>query len=110
MADVAIVANDFAGVTDVLAVVTTKTSGRIEMADIVRMSRPIRFHLGEEVGPEDALSFADCCFDGVGFLCVKLVVVGAIETVETRGDGVERLLLGGVRLIQHFNSLPLEIR
>ena len=68
MTDVAIITNHFSRVADVLAVMTTKTTGRVEVSDIVRMSGPIGFHLGEEVGLEDALCFADCGFYRVGFL------------------------------------------
>ena len=42
------------------------------MPDIVWVSGPIRFHLGEEVGLEDALRLADRGFDGVSFLRVQL--------------------------------------
>ena len=68
MADVAVVANYLATVTDVLAIVTTKTSGRIEMSDVVRVSGPIGFHLGEEVSLEDALRLSDRGFNRFGFL------------------------------------------
>ena len=68
MTDVAIVANHFAGAADVLAVMTTETTSRIEMSDIIRVSFPIGFHLREEVGPEDSLRLADRSFNSLCFL------------------------------------------
>src|ERR1041384_7348662 len=102
MTDVAIVANHFSRVANVLAVMTTKTTRRVEMSDIVRMSRPIGFHLGEEVSLEDALCFADRGCYRVGFLRVQLAVVGPVKPIQTRGDRVEPLLLSGVGFIQCF--------
>ena len=84
MTDVAIVANHFSRVTDVFAVMTTKTTGRVEMSDIVRMSGPVGFHLGKEVGFEDALCFADRGFDRVGSLRVQIAIIRAIKRIETR--------------------------
>jgi len=82
MADVAVVANHLASVTDVLAIVTTKTSGRIEMTNIVWVSRPISSHLGKEVSLEDSLRLANGGFDPVRFLSVQLAVVGPIKSIE----------------------------
>ena len=76
MADIAIVSNNFACVTDVFSVMAAKTTGRVEMTDVVWMSRPIRFHLRKEVGFEDSLSFADCTLNRIGFFGVELSVVG----------------------------------
>ena len=82
MADVAVVPNHLASVTDVLAIVTTKTSGRIEMTNIVWVSRPIGSHLGKEVGLENSLGLANGGFDRVRFLSVQLAVVGPIKSIE----------------------------
>jgi hypothetical protein len=68
VADVAIVSNYLSRVADVLAIVTTKASGRIEMSDIVRMRGPIGFHLGKEIGLKDALRLADRSFNRFCFL------------------------------------------
>jgi hypothetical protein len=66
--DVAIVSNHLAFFTHMLAVMTTKTTGRVEMPDVVWVSFPICFHLRKEVSPEDALRFADRTFNRVSFL------------------------------------------
>ena len=55
------------------------------MADVVRVGLPVRFHLREEVGPEDSLRFVDCPFDGFTFLGIHLAVVCFIEPVESGG-------------------------
>ena len=44
VADVAIVADHFAGVALVLAIVATETSTEIKMTDVVRVGLPIHFH------------------------------------------------------------------
>ena len=49
MADVAIAADDFAGITLVLAVVTTETTRRRQVTDIVWMSLPIGLHFRKKV-------------------------------------------------------------
>jgi len=41
--------DDLAGIANVIAIVTAETTRRIKMADIVRVSFPVRFHLREEV-------------------------------------------------------------
>jgi hypothetical protein len=82
MTDVAVIANHFSRVTDVVAIMTTKTSGRVEVSDIVRVSGPVRFHFREKVGLEDALCFGNRGFDRVGFLRVQLAVVGPVKSVE----------------------------
>ena len=110
MTDVAIITNQFSRVADVLAVMTTKTTGRVEVSEVIWMSGPIGFHLGEEVGLEDALRFADRGFDRVGLLRVQLAVVGSIKPVETRCNCVERLLLRRVGLVQYFHCLPFQVR
>ena len=59
MANVAIIPDHFAGIANVLTVMTAETSRRIKMTDIIRMSLPIRFHLREKIRLEDALNFFD---------------------------------------------------
>ena len=63
MAAFAIFADDLPVGTDVVAIVTTEASLRIEMPDIVGMHPPINFHLREDGGLEDSLRFGDCCHD-----------------------------------------------
>ena len=80
------------------------------MSDVVRVSGPVRLHLREKVGFENTLRFGDGGFDRVCFLRVELTVVRPIKTIETGRDCVERLLLCRVRLIQHLDYLPFQIR
>ena len=49
VADVAIVADDFAGITLVLAIVTTETTRRRQVTDIVWVSLPVSLHFREKV-------------------------------------------------------------
>jgi hypothetical protein len=58
--DLAIVADHLAGIAAMLAVVTTKTSIRPQMADVIRMSLPVSLHLGKEVDLIDPLDLRDC--------------------------------------------------
>ena len=83
MADVAVVTNHFACITDVFAIMATKTTGRIEMADVVWVSRPVGFHLGEKICLEDPLRFADCCFNRIRLLRIQLAIIGPIKPLET---------------------------
>ena len=62
--NVAVVSDYFAGVTYVFAVVTTKTTGGVEVADVIGVCLPIRFHLREEVSLEGPLHFGDRGFYG----------------------------------------------
>ena len=59
VADVAIVADDFARAALVLAVVTTESSGRYQMTDVVGMRLPVSLHLRKEVDLVDALHLFD---------------------------------------------------
>ena len=59
VADVAIVTDHFAGVALVLAIVTTETSGRLQVTDVIRMSLPVSLHLRKEVVLIDALNLFD---------------------------------------------------
>jgi hypothetical protein len=63
VADGAVVADHFARVADVLAIVTAKTPREIKMTDIVRMRLPIGFHLGKKIRAEDSLDFNNRAFD-----------------------------------------------
>ena len=56
VADVAVVADDLASVAHVLTIVTAEATGRVQMADIIRMRLPIRLHFREEVSLKDALN------------------------------------------------------
>jgi len=64
------------------------------MPDIVWVSGPIRFHLGEEVGLEDALRLADRGFDGVSFLRVQLTFQTCLlcRPLISAGTNSQRLL------------------
>jgi hypothetical protein len=59
MTNVAVVADHLAGIALVLAIVTTETTRRYEVTDVVWMSLPISLHLREEVGLVDSLNLCD---------------------------------------------------
>ena len=63
MANVAVVPDNFAGATHVLAVMAAKASRRIKVADVVRMSLPVNLHLGKEISLIDTLDFSYGSFD-----------------------------------------------
>src|SRR5216683_1094877 len=64
VAEVAVVVDNFAGVADVLAVVTAEAAREIKMTDVVWVSLPVGLHLGKKVSLKDALNFRDGALDG----------------------------------------------
>ena len=82
MTDIAIIPNNLTCVTYMLAIVTAKTPGGIEVSDVIRVSGPIRLHLRKKVGPENALRLADCRFKCFRFLRGRLAVVVAVKRIE----------------------------
>ena len=83
MTNVAVVADDFAAIADVLAVMTTKTTGRIEMSNVVRMRLPVCFHLREKVRLKNALNLFDARLDRLVLTCIEIGVIGPIELIQT---------------------------
>jgi len=63
VADGAVVADHFARVADVLAIVTAKTPREIKMTNIVRMRLPIGLHFRKEICAKDSLDFGNRAFD-----------------------------------------------
>ena len=59
MADVAIVSDYLAGIAFVLAIVTTETTRRSQVTDVVWMSLPVSLHFREEISLEDPLHLRD---------------------------------------------------
>ena len=59
MADAALVSNDLALRAKVLTVVAAETALGVVVADIVRVSSPVRLHLRKEIGLVDSLDFRD---------------------------------------------------
>src|SRR5215213_7097803 len=55
VAEVAVLPDDFARAANVLPVMAAETALRIEMAYVIRVSPPVRLHLGERIGSEEAL-------------------------------------------------------
>ena len=83
MANIAVVADDFATTTHVLAVVTTKTTIEIKMADVVRVSLPVSLHFREEIGLEDSLDFSHRSFNDIRVLSVNIRILLHIELIES---------------------------
>ena len=86
VADVAVVRNDFAGIADVLAIVTAEAAREIEVANVVRVSLPVCLHLRKKVSLKDTLNFSHGAFDRRLLLGVHIFVVRAIELVQTGID------------------------
>ena len=82
VADVAIIPDHFAGIANVLTVMTAETSRRIKMTDIIRMSLPIRFHLREKIRLEDALDLFDAGPNGFILAGINIYIVGSIELIQ----------------------------
>src|SRR6267378_3086599 len=61
--DVAVIGDHLARLADVLAIMTTKATWKIQMADVVGMCLPISLHLREKVSLKDALYFRDGAID-----------------------------------------------
>ena len=79
MADVAIVANQPTRVTNVLAVMTTKTAAEIKMADVIWMSLPVGPHFREKIGSKDPLKLGDRCFHVAASFRMNIRVVLRIK-------------------------------
>lgn len=110
MTNIAIVANDFTVVANVFAIMTTKTTDRVEVSDIIRVRLPIGFHFRKEVGLENPLYFCNCTLNGLLFLRVDVGVVSFVETIERCRDGVNRFIGSRVLLTQDVYSLLLNVR
>ena len=59
MASVAVLGDDLPVGADVLAVVATETPVEIIVTNVVGMSLPVNFHIGEETGAVDVLHGSD---------------------------------------------------
>ena len=55
VANIAIVANQFARVADMLAIVASEASRKIKMADIIRMRLPVSLHFRKKIVLKDTL-------------------------------------------------------
>jgi hypothetical protein len=82
VADVAIIPDHFARIANMLAIMATETARRIEMADVVGMRLPIRFHLREKVRLEDALNLFDAGLNGLILVRINFGVIGSIELIQ----------------------------
>lgn len=98
MADIAIVANDFSCTAYMVAVMTTETTGSIEMPDVVRMRLPIGPHLGKEIGLKDTLDLSHGAVNKRLFLRVHIGIVCPVKILDTSGDRVNRFIRRIVRL------------
>ena len=98
MTDIAVVADDFARVADVLAVMTTKTTVEIKMSDVVGMSLPVGLHLREKIRSKDPLKFGGRCLDVVASLGMKIRIVLGIKLIETRRNRPDPLVFSCIRL------------
>ena len=100
MTDIAVVADDFARVADVLAVMTAKTTVEIEMPDVVWMSLPVGPHLREKIGLKDPLQLGGRGLDVVTSLGMKIRIVLGVKLIESRRNRPDALVFGCIRLAQ----------
>ena len=88
MTDVAVIPDYLAGIAHVLAVVTAKTSGEIEMANIVWMGPPVDLHFRKSVSAEDSLQFSNRVHYQVSLVRVDIRIINAIEISQASADRV----------------------
>ena len=110
VADIAVVSNDLACLTDVLAVMAAETALGIEVAGIVRMRLPVSLHLREEVILKYPLKFRNRLLDNVLSLSKDLFVICSIKFRNVRIDRIQRLGRGFVLSGQSGDGLSLEER
>ena len=100
MTDIAVVADHLARVADVLAVMTTKTTTEIKMADVIRMSLPVGPHLGEKISSKDSLQLGGRCLDVVASLRVKIWIVLRVKLIEARRNRPDTFDFSVIRFVQ----------
>ena len=110
MTDVAVVRDHFAVVAHVLAVVTTKATREIKMADVVRMRLPIGFHFREEIGLKDTLHFRDGAVNRLIASARKRPDSCCDRNHSGRSRSRSPPPASFVRLAQDFHRLPFQIR
>src|ERR1019366_2034634 len=110
MAGVAIFADDFAILADVIAIVAAEAALIIEMANVVGMGLPVYLHGGKERGAVDALQFDDSSFDAVHLGRCDLRILVLVELCNRGGNRVLRLVRGLVISRQHRDALLLDKR
>lgn len=108
VADIAVIRYHFTCLANMLAVMTSETSLRIQMAGIVRMGLPIRLHFREEVVLEYPLDLSDGALDQVRILGMKVSVIGPVKFVNVRIYSVQCLFVRLVLTCQNSDSLPLQ--
>lgn len=110
VADIAIICNDLACVTDVFAIMATEATGKVEMPYVIGMCLPIGFHLREKVSLKNALNFAHGSLDQILFLRVHVRVLTAIKVIQPGINLLNRSFGGFIMPAQKFNRFAFEIR
>src|ERR1043166_7287026 len=88
VADVAVVANYFAVLAHVLAVMATKAAGKIKMADVVRVRLPISLHLREKISLKDSLDLFHGRVDRRVLRAINIWIIRTIKIGERNGDRI----------------------
>ena len=91
--DIAVVADHFARVANVLTIVTAETTREIEMTDVVWMGLPVGLHLGKEIGLIYTLGLTYGALYRALLLRVHLAVIRLIKTIQPGSDRLHRLVL-----------------
>ena len=108
MADITVFGDDFTRAADMFTVVTPETPREIEMADVVWMCFPVRFHLGKEISLIDTLGLTNCSLNRISFLPVDFTV-SSVKGIEARSDRFDGLIFSRVSLTQSSYRLSFEI-
>ncbi len=106
----AVVAHHLTGVAHVIAIMTTKTAGKIEVSDIVWMRLPINSHLRKNVRLKDPFYLTNCFFYGTVLSGVDVLIVNAVKLVHTRFNRSECLIRGTVGFVQDLHCLSFQVR
>ena len=78
VASVAVTRENLAVIANVLPIVTTETTGRIDMTEVVWMGSPINFLVVEDGAVVNGLNFSDSIFDRLAVLAVIVKEVASI--------------------------------
>ena len=98
VANIAIAADDFSGIAHVFAVVTTKTTREVQVADVVWMRLPIGFHLREKIRLEESLNLFNRTVHRGTLSGINVGILSLIEIIQSGSDSINRFGRSRIRL------------
>jgi hypothetical protein len=108
MAAVALFRDDLSFSAYMLAVVASEAAGKVKVADVVGMSPPVHFHLGEDGRPEDALHLGNRRTDRLWSLGIQVRIACTVEGVDLDSDPLHGRVGRSVRFGQSLYGLLLD--